>query len=316
MPICANCGAPHPDGVSFCDECGAPLRGVRAPASAASDALHARTIVASRVCPACGAQTSSRDLFCTHCGAAFDGSPRPAIDSTSPGPDTTVVPPAAVALQLQIDQVDTPAMTSVGGAPTTAHALVCAHCGAELQPNNVFCEMCGTRVSVQKTPVAEPNVPALADVRIQQASPIPSTLVTGPGSAMGGRTVMVGAPHAMAAPPVPAIARPPRASLIIRASGAALAFPAGQTKVLVGRQDPVRGIFPEIDLTDHGGDEGGVSRRHAHIAYEDGQFTLEDLNSVNGTFVNGVRVPSGERSPITEGDEIRLGRVLLVFRTS
>ncbi len=50
--------------------------------------------------------------------------------------------------------------------------------------------------------------------------------------------------------------------------------------------------------------------------YQDGQFALEDLNSVNGTRVNGVRVPFGERSLISNGDEIRLGRVSLVFRES
>lgn len=316
MPICANCGASQPDGASFCDECGAPLRGAQAPVPAASDALHARTVVASRVCPVCGAQTSSRDPFCTNCGAAFGESPQPDAGPTAPEPDATVVPPVAAAPQLQIDEVDTPAMASVDSGPTAAHALVCAHCGAELQPGSVFCEMCGTRIGVQDAPVGEPNVPALEDVGIPMAGPIPPRPVTDPGSAMGGRTVMVGARHAKAVPPVRAIARPPRASLIVQASGVILTFPTDQTEILIGREDPVNGIFPEIDLTDHGGDEGGVSRRHARIMYQDGQFALEDLNSANGTRVNGVRVPFGERTLISNGDEIRLGRVSLVFRES
>ncbi len=316
MPICANCGSPQPDGASFCDECGAPLRGAQAPAPAASDALHARTVVASRVCPTCGAQTSSRAPFCTNCGAAFGESPRPDAVLTSSGPDATVVPPVAAAPQLPIDEADAPAMVSVDSGPTAAHALVCPHCGAELQPDSVFCEMCGTRVVVDEMPVAGPSVPALEDVGIQLGSPTPSAPVTDPGLAMGGRTVMVGAPHAMAAPPVPAMARPRHASLVVQASGVILALPKDQTEILIGRQDPVSGIFPEIDLTDHGGDEGGVSRKHARIAYQDGQFTLEDLNSANGTRVNGVRLPFGELSLITNGDEIRLGRVLLVFRES
>ncbi len=84
---------------------------------------------------------------------------------------------------------------------------------------------------------------------------------------------------------------------------------------MIGREDPINGIFPEIDLTDHGGDEGGSLARCTHM-YQDGQFSLEDLNSVNGTRLNGVRLHFGERSPISDGDEIRLGRVLLVFRES
>ena len=53
-----------------------------------------------------------------------------------------------------------------------------------------------------------------------------------------------------------------------------------------------------------------VSRRHARIEYADGRFTIIDLGSTNGTFVNGVRV---EHAPLRNGDRVALGTVVLEF---
>ncbi len=53
-----------------------------------------------------------------------------------------------------------------------------------------------------------------------------------------------------------------------------------------------------------------VSRRHARIEYEAGQFAIVDQGSTNGTFVNGVQV---ERAPLRSGDRIALGTVVLEF---
>jgi DNA-binding winged helix-turn-helix (wHTH) protein len=56
-----------------------------------------------------------------------------------------------------------------------------------------------------------------------------------------------------------------------------------------------------------------VSKRHARIVVSDETVTIEDLGSKNGTFVEGVRIegPIGLR----DGDEIRLGRQCLTFRS-
>jgi hypothetical protein len=59
-------------------------------------------------------------------------------------------------------------------------------------------------------------------------------------------------------------------------------------------------------------ESGAVSRRHAIVTVTDGGASIEDLASKNGTFVNGERV-RGVR-PLSDGDEIRLGPVRLVFR--
>jgi len=59
-------------------------------------------------------------------------------------------------------------------------------------------------------------------------------------------------------------------------------------------------------------DDVTVSRRHAEIRRKDSAFHLEDVGSLNGTFVNRRRV---ESSPLSSGDEIQIGKFKLVFFT-
>jgi len=54
-----------------------------------------------------------------------------------------------------------------------------------------------------------------------------------------------------------------------------------------------------------------VSRRHAELTLSDGGWVLTDLNSANGTYLNGVRVQKPTR--LKHGDQIRLGSTLLVY---
>jgi DNA-binding winged helix-turn-helix (wHTH) protein len=61
-------------------------------------------------------------------------------------------------------------------------------------------------------------------------------------------------------------------------------------------------------------DAPGVSRCHARIVVSDGEATLEDADSKNGTYVNGVRVASP--TVLSDGDEIRLGTMVLTFMTA
>ncbi|MEP6920565.1 MAG: FHA domain-containing protein [bacterium] len=81
----------------------------------------------------------------------------------------------------------------------------------------------------------------------------------------------------------------------------------------IGRWDADGGIFPDIDL-DSDDPEAKVSRRHARITLQDGQYFLEDQGSTNGTFVNrGKRLMAGQRHPLNEGDEIIVGKTFLRF---
>lgn len=60
--------------------------------------------------------------------------------------------------------------------------------------------------------------------------------------------------------------------------------------------------------------DDSVSRLHARIYTENDIVYLEDLNSTNGTFKNGLRLQPYEKRRLEEGDEIRLGKLLFVYR--
>jgi pSer/pThr/pTyr-binding forkhead associated (FHA) protein len=54
-----------------------------------------------------------------------------------------------------------------------------------------------------------------------------------------------------------------------------------------------------------------VSRLHCRLNLETDRLDVEDLGSTNGTWVNGKKVL---RSPLTAGDEIRIGRVTFTIK--
>jgi len=56
--------------------------------------------------------------------------------------------------------------------------------------------------------------------------------------------------------------------------------------------------------------EATISRAHAAIGYEQGDFFVQDLGSTNGTGVNGRREP---RTTLCDGDEVQLGKLLFLF---
>lgn len=57
-----------------------------------------------------------------------------------------------------------------------------------------------------------------------------------------------------------------------------------------------------------------VSRIHAKLTEEDGQVYVQDCNSTNGTYVNGVLLEKEEKIPIEAEDEIRVGRIVLLYQ--
>lgn len=67
----------------------------------------------------------------------------------------------------------------------------------------------------------------------------------------------------------------------------------------------------EVDLVL---EDFSVSRLHARITKEENEMYLEDLNSTNGTYKNGLRMQPYERRKLEEGDEIKIGKVVLIYR--
>jgi len=77
----------------------------------------------------------------------------------------------------------------------------------------------------------------------------------------------------------------------------------------IGRADPVTGILPDIDLTSVDASRS-VSRRHAKILKRgESYLILEEVGTVNGTFVNDVRIPTGQPVPVNNGDRVKIGLI-------
>lgn len=83
---------------------------------------------------------------------------------------------------------------------------------------------------------------------------------------------------------------------------------------IIGRADPAEGFIPNIDLTAFGAKEMGISRRHATLTPALDRLLIRDLNSMNGTFINGAGLAADELYTLHAGDEIRLASLrMLVY---
>ncbi|MEO8610080.1 MAG: FHA domain-containing protein [Chloroflexota bacterium] len=82
-------------------------------------------------------------------------------------------------------------------------------------------------------------------------------------------------------------------------------------EIIMGRRDPNTGGMPDVDLTAYAGYRMGVSRRHAAVRLQDKQLHVSDLGSSNGTFLNGTRLNAHRPYQLKDGDEVRLGQMVL-----
>ncbi len=119
------------------------------------------------------------------------------------------------------------------------------------------------------------------------------------------------------APPVEATPQAPApqvARLVVESNGTELPLPTDKAEIIIGREDPISGIFPEVDLTPHGGEGGGVSRQHAKLIKQNGGWAVVDLNSTNYTRVDGNKLEPNVPVPVGDGSRIQLGRIVVVLR--
>lgn len=82
-------------------------------------------------------------------------------------------------------------------------------------------------------------------------------------------------------------------------------------EVIVGRTAPDSVIVPDIDLTNHNAQNTGVSRVHATLKRQDANITVTDMGSMNHTYLNGERIYPQEVRILRDGDELRLGRLVM-----
>ncbi len=164
--------------------------------------------------------------------------------------------------------------------------VTCPSCGTENLPGTLFCVQCGTYLPsggpLRTEPLPEQEKgrrahPRQEEMEGERKSPAVSIEVEMLSS---GRKVLLSADR----------------------------------EILAGRLDAAHGIFPELDLTTDGGLEQGVSRRHARIYMREGKCYIEDLDSTNGTFLNGERLTPYLPYVFHDGDTLMLGTMALRVR--
>jgi pSer/pThr/pTyr-binding forkhead associated (FHA) protein len=357
MPICPTCGAQSPEGAAFCDECGASLQSLpsnlvtQPPTAQAAQPppLVSSTPVATN-CPVCGAPTQPGAMFCENCGASL------ASDSLQSGQAAGNLPPtvAIPGAQTPGEAITAPGPSAPPEPPSLSPSanpsnLTCANCGAILEPDSAFCDMCGA--PVKSVSVSGGQIPTTAgppDI----PGPTPETYSSGDATVIAGYSAQqdlsqlpveeAGAqqysaatqvgdftpppvyqqPQRPAQPPSPsykpsqsdyAIPSSAEGRLVIPGTSISLPLTRRKANFIVGRVDPIGNIYPDIDLTDYGGDESGVSRQHARITLQGNQYYITDLQSTNYTYVNQQRLSPNLVTPLHDGDEIRFGMLKMIF---
>lgn len=102
-----------------------------------------------------------------------------------------------------------------------------------------------------------------------------------------------------------------------------VAFKLGTETVTLPVGDPIvvgrvaegsEGEQINLDLSAHGGYQGGVSRKHAIITLYEGALYIEDLGSTNGTRINGFQLTPNRKYRLRDGDEVEFARVRVGVR--
>jgi pSer/pThr/pTyr-binding forkhead associated (FHA) protein len=171
---------------------------------------------------------------------------------------------------------------------------VCSRCGHTNAEASRFCSNCGAPLRAGGAPY-------------ERASETTSTIsISGieayEAEATGQTPVPSLSPEAQAA----VAALPPGSALLIVRRG-----PNSGSRFLLDGELTTAGRHPQSDIFL---DDVTVSRRHVEFRRgRDGGFTVSDVGSLNGTYVNRERIDS---VPLANGDEVQIGKYRLVFYAS
>ena len=241
----------------------------------------------SEVCSSCGQPVIPGAIFCDNCG-------------------NRLAPAAAPPLP-----VEAPAQA----AWPSSGLVACPVCNVNNIPGAAFCENCGNSLAAAApSPAADAAAPA-----VPFSEPIPPEslppLAQQPAASAPAFVEYVPTPLAAVAPPQEPAPAPVFiiGSFQVAGTGTVIPIPAGKSEILVGREDPVSGNFPDVNLDPYEALNLGVSRQHCKLTIQGQQVMIEDLNSVNKTFLRGLPLVPGQRYPLQGGDEILLGRLRLVY---
>jgi pSer/pThr/pTyr-binding forkhead associated (FHA) protein len=205
----------------------------------------------------------------------------------------------------------------------------CPNCGASVQADASFCGQCGFNLqgAVSKSPEpesSESDVPELPPIE-PLVPPDPLMMPLEPDTA-GNSVPMLSIespespeqePIASAPAPSPLptpISQPIASSTQLQTQSArllhvqtnmTLELPTNLSVIHIGK--PNDRVPPDVDVSGFPNSEI-VSRIHADIRVEADAYYIEDLGSSNGTYINNVPLPSGNRHRLRVGDRIALGK--------
>lgn len=286
MQKCPDCQAIVDDEAIFCDQCGLRLKPAPGPSTAIENII-AETLAKAApsanlddepsgngvACPSCGYVNLPGESFCSNCG--FQLPSREQVDGFEEAP-------ASLATGVQAEMV---ASNADGSQERVSKS--CPNCGFVNPLGETYCQNCGFWLT------QEPYFAASqADVSGNLPEPAVS-LPTPPAFETEAAIQSIG-------------------HLFSPATNASLTLPV-QPEIIIGRHDPERGIFPDVDLGNQGSASNSISRRHARLLLQAGQIYVEDLNSTNATYLNRQRLQPGQRHLLKDGDELRLGGVVLIY---
>ncbi|MGH7779579.1 MAG: FHA domain-containing protein [Candidatus Binataceae bacterium] len=199
--------------------------------------------------------------------------------------------------------------------------IKCSECSYENMDGLDYCDGCGAKLvpagdasaGASSSAPASPAAPK-PEAPVEAAAPeAPAAEASKPAEAPTGEIKPETAPAAAPAGAAPSGAPATfKATLkVIRGGRKDQEFPLEDGNNLVGRWDPDTGSFPEVDL-DADDPEAKISRKHALIRIADDKITVEDIGSLNGTYVNrGARLVPGTAVELKAGDEVIIGKTFL-----
>lgn len=220
------------------------------------------------------------------------GSKLPSTSMLPPAPDNkedTILPQSNGGNKVTQRFSDLPAAAAAASAGT-----ICPSCGHRNRPGTLMCDNCGTNlVGGSKTSIGTRNLVSAQSAIEANDAVLDQAQIKAIESAGG--TVFT-----------------EDMVLRIEIEGGAtpmLVYP--KQEIILGRRDPNTGTLPDVDMTAYSGYRMGVSRTHASIRLQEKQLNLSDRGSSNGTFLNGTRLVAHRPYPVKDGDEIRLGQMVL-----
>jgi FHA domain/Double zinc ribbon len=239
-------------------------------------------IVKNIPCPSCGASVLSDAKFCGHCG--FNLSAATAI--TNPSLDINAEIKAESAIAPSIDP-----SSEVSPVPSISSTMSNSLPKAMTEDDSAA-NLVTNSVSEGTT------IPKFTDIENLLAAEEQNLSVTTP----------ITTPHEPIARPMSNVKTQLQqfaASLLHVQTNLNIEIPAHLPVVHIGKSNTV--IPPDIDVSGFP-DSDIVSRIHADIRAEAGSFYLEDTGSSNGTYVNNLPLPAGNRHKLRVGDRISLGK--------